>query len=100
MTVQERRRLSEKLWSRRDALATRVNTEFFDRHPDWRERYGHKGVERGREDACFHIDFLRGAVEADSAPAFMDYVSWTARVLGARGIAPDFLAENLQQIAD
>jgi methanogenic corrinoid protein MtbC1 len=100
MTVPERKRLSEKLWANRDALATRVNGEFFNRHPEWRERYGHRGVDRGREDACFHIDFLRGAIEADSATAFEDYVCWTARVLSARGIAPDFLVENLQQIAD
>jgi methanogenic corrinoid protein MtbC1 len=100
MTIPERRRLSEKLWARRDALAARVNAEFFNRHPDWRERYGDRGVERGREDVCFHIDFLRGAIEADSAAPFEDYVCWTARVLSARGIAPGFLAENLQQIAD
>src|SRR5262249_25486335 len=69
-------------------------------HPEWRERYGDRGVERGREDVCFHIDFLRGAIEADGAAPFEDYVCWAARVLGARGIAPEFLAENLQQIAD
>src|SRR5215471_15898909 len=100
MTVQERKRLAEKLWACRDVLSARVNEEFFNRHPDWRDRYGRRGMERGREDACFHIDFLRGAIEADSAPAFEDYVSWTARVLSARGIAPVFLAENLQQVAD
>jgi methanogenic corrinoid protein MtbC1 len=100
MTVQERKRLSEKLWASRDELSALVNREFFNRHPDWRERYGHRGVERGREDACFHIDFLRGAIEADSTAAFEDYVCWTARLLSARGIAPDFLAENLKQIAD
>jgi methanogenic corrinoid protein MtbC1 len=100
MTIQERRRLSEKLRASRDELATRVNKEFFNRHPDWRERYGDRGVERGREDAGFHIDFLRGAIEADSAAPFEDYASWVARLLSARGIAPGFLAENLQQIAD
>jgi methanogenic corrinoid protein MtbC1 len=77
-----------------------VNGEFFNRHPDWRNRYGDRGVERGREDVCFHIDFLRGAIEADSATPFEDYVCWAARLLGARRIAPDFLAENLRQIAD
>src|SRR5215471_5862185 len=100
MTVQERKRLAEKLWACRDVLSARVNEEFFNRHPDWRDRYGRRGMERGREDACFHIDFLRGAIEADSASAFQDYVCWTARVLSARGIASDFLAENLQQISD
>ena len=100
MTLRERRSLSEKLRSHRNTLAARVNDEFFHRHPDWRERYGEKGVQHGFEDACFHIDFLRGAIEAGSVEAFEDYVRWTERMLGARGIAPEFLAENLRQIGD
>ena len=100
MTLRERRSLSEKLRSHRNTLAARVNDEFFQRHPDWRERYGEKGVEHGFEDACFHIDFLRGAIEAGSEEAFKEYVRWTERVLGARGIASEYLAENLRQIGD
>jgi MerR family transcriptional regulator, light-induced transcriptional regulator len=100
MTRNERRALGEKLWAGRDRVADRVNEEFFQRYPSRRERYGQKGVEHGREDARFHIDFLRGALEADSIVAIEDYVRWTSNVLNARGIAPRYLAENLQQIAN
>ena len=100
MTLRERRSLSEKLRSQRNTLAARVNDEFFQRHPDWRERYAEKGVQHGFEDACFHIDFLRGAIEAGSAEAFKEYVRWAEKVLGARGIASEYLAENLRQIGD
>jgi MerR family transcriptional regulator, light-induced transcriptional regulator len=100
MNRRERRALGEKLRAGRSTIAESVNEEFFRRHPDWRERYGQKGVEHGREDACFHIDFLRGAVEADSVASFQDYASWTAGMLSARGIAAEFLAENLRQVGD
>jgi methanogenic corrinoid protein MtbC1 len=100
MTRQERKALGERLWAGRDLIADRVNEEFFQRYPSWRQRYGQKGVEHGREDARFHIDFLRGALEADSVVAIEDYVRWTSNVLNARGIAPRYLAENLQQIAN
>jgi methanogenic corrinoid protein MtbC1 len=100
MTFRERRSLGEKLASHRNRLAAQVNDEFFQRHPDWRERYGEKGVQHGFEDACFHIDFLRGAIEAGSTEEFKEYVRWTERVLGARGITAEYLAENLRQIGD
>jgi MerR family transcriptional regulator, light-induced transcriptional regulator len=100
MTFRERRSLGEKLGSHRNRLAAQVNDEFFQRHPDWRERYGEKGVQHGFEDACFHIDFLRGAIEAGSTEEFKEYVRWTEKVLGARGITVEYLAENLRQIGD
>ena len=85
---------------KREILATLVNAEFFDRHPDWRVRYGERGVQRGYEDACFHIDFLCGAIEGGSLAAFEDYARWTANMLRARGIAPQFVRENLQQVGN
>jgi methanogenic corrinoid protein MtbC1 len=100
MTLQQRRALAGRLRAARETLAKRVNDEFFHRHPDWLERYGERGVRRGLEDACFHLDFLNGAVEVGSVNAFEDYVRWTGNVLAARGIAPRYLAENLYQIAD
>jgi MerR family transcriptional regulator, light-induced transcriptional regulator len=93
-----RRRIAEALRAQRDEIASRVTEEFLDRHPDWVDRYGDRAWERGREDAAFHIDFLAGAVLANDASAFADYARWTGGMLGARGIAPEFLAENLEQI--
>jgi len=60
LNLRQRKAIAELIRGRRDILATLVNAEFFDRHPDWR-RYGERGARRGHEDACFHIDFLCGA---------------------------------------
>jgi methanogenic corrinoid protein MtbC1 len=100
LNLPQRKSIAELIGGKRDLLATLVNAEFFDRHPDWRLRYGERGVKRGHEDACFHIDFLCGAIQTGSLPAFEDYARWTARMLQARGIAPQFVAENLQQVGN
>jgi methanogenic corrinoid protein MtbC1 len=44
------------------------------------------------------VDFLAGAMEAGSPEAFADYARWTARMLGARGIAAHTLEENFTQL--
>ena len=95
-----RRALAERLRTARDTLASRVNHEFFLRHPDWLARYGDRGVRRGFEDACFHIDFLLGAIEIDSLAVFEDYARWASDVLSARGIEPHYLAESLHQVGN
>lgn len=79
-------------------VAERVTEEFLFRHPDWTERYGDAARKRGLEDAAFHLEFLAAAIESDSTSAFADYARWTSRVLQARGIAPQSLVENLEQL--
>jgi methanogenic corrinoid protein MtbC1 len=93
-----RRALAERLREARDTLASRANHEFFLRHPDWLARYGDRGVRHGFEDACFHIDFLLGAIEVNSLAVFEDYVRWASEVLSARGIEPHYLAESLHEL--
>jgi methanogenic corrinoid protein MtbC1 len=61
-------------------------------------RYGDRGRQFCTADACFHVDFLAGAIEAGSTQAFTEYWRWTARMLGARGIAVHTLEENLAQL--
>jgi methanogenic corrinoid protein MtbC1 len=90
--------IAEKLAAIKGEVAAEVNQEFFRRHPDWRERYGAAGVQRGFEDACYHLEYLAAAVETASAPLFENYARWTGRLLQSRGIAPTFVAENLEQI--
>jgi MerR family transcriptional regulator, light-induced transcriptional regulator len=99
-TAGARRALAERLRAARDTLASRVNDEFFSLHPDWLERYGDRGVRHGFEDACFHIDFLLGAIEVDSHAVFEDYVRWASEVLSARGIEPRYLAESLHELGN
>lgn len=78
--------------------AEQVTQIFLDRHPEWLLKYGERARKFGIEDAQFHIDFLRGAVEAGSVQAFEDYCEWAAGLLKSRAIASHFLVENLTQI--
>ena len=98
ITPTQRTALAEKLRILKQSVAEAVTDEFFQRHPDWLDRYGEQGRKRGIEDACFHIDFLAVAVVTGTPTPFEDYVRWTVRVLEARGISAHFVAENLAQV--
>jgi MerR family transcriptional regulator, light-induced transcriptional regulator len=90
--------VAERIAAAKRELATEVNDEFFRRHPEWEQRYGAAGVQRGFEDACYHLDYLAAAVETASTALFEAYARWTGRVLQSRGIASVFVVENFQQI--
>ena len=88
--------------SERTALAEKLRAETGGR------RGGHRGIlpppsrlagtlrreraEARNRDACFHMDFLAGAVESGTH-ALEDYARWTVRILCARGISAHFVAE-------
>jgi methanogenic corrinoid protein MtbC1 len=95
----ERVRLAEQLREFRGQIAEKVTEAFLLRHPDWVTRYGERARRLGVEDAIFHQDFLAAAIEGGEARAYGEYLRWTAGVLEARGIAPAFLHENVEQIA-
>jgi methanogenic corrinoid protein MtbC1 len=97
-SVFERSRLARKLVSIKQDVAQSLTDDFFAEHPGWVERYGERGREHCTADACFHVEFLAGAIEAGSPEAFGDYARWTARMLGARGIAAHTLEQNLAQL--
>ena len=90
--------IAKRLLSVKQAVAQTMTDEFFVIHPEWELRYGERGRKYCTADACFHIEFLAGAVEAGSPDAFVDYALWTARMLGARGIDAHTLEENLAQL--
>ena len=90
--------LAERIRSLKGLLAEAVTEQFLQRHPDWKERYGERGKQRGLEDAAFHLDFLAGAIECGEPASFEGYARWTVGVLRTRGIAAHFLAENLEQL--
>jgi MerR family transcriptional regulator, light-induced transcriptional regulator len=94
----ERFGLAQKLIAVKQDVARAITEEFFLQHPDWAVRYGERGRQFCTADTCLHIDFLAGAIEADSPEAFADYSRWTARMLAARGIAEHTLEENLGQL--
>ncbi len=94
----DRMTLGDRLQQLRPQVAEQVTRIFLERHPEWLLRYGERARRFGIEDAQFHIDFLRGAVEASSIQAFEDYCEWAAGLLKSRAIASHFLVENLTQI--
>ena len=98
MTPSSRTALGDRLQHCKTEVAEEVTQIFLERHPDWLLRYGERARKFGIEDAQFHIDFLRGAIEAGSVQAFEDYCEWAAGLLRSRSIATDFLIENLSQI--
>jgi MerR family transcriptional regulator, light-induced transcriptional regulator len=98
--AQEHLFLARRLREKKDKVAAAVTEEFLRIHPDWVTRYGERALARGTEDAAYHVEFLASAVDAGSVAAFEDYVRWTTRVLGTRGIDARFVAENLAQIRE
>jgi MerR family transcriptional regulator, light-induced transcriptional regulator len=94
----DRTKLGDRLQQIKRAIAERVTEAFLERHPEWLVKYGERARKFGIADARFHLDFLRGAVEAGSIGAFEDYCEWAAGLLKTRGIASHFLIENLTQI--
>jgi methanogenic corrinoid protein MtbC1 len=90
--------LARKIASVKPRVAQAISDEFFAKHPEWIDRYGERGRQLCTADACFHMEFLAGAIESGSPESFADYARWTARMLGARGIASHTLVENLAQL--
>lgn len=97
-SVAARFHLARTLASLKPHVAEAITDEFFLNHPDWTVRYGERGRQHCTTDACFHLDFLAGAIEAGSPEAFADYARWTVRMLGARGIGAHTLEENFAQV--
>ena len=93
-----RRAITRQLRVEAQVIAEAITAEFLARHPDWIERYGDLARVRGLEDAHFHIEFLIGALLAGETSSFERYALWTSSVLSSRGIAPEFLIENLEQL--
>ena len=90
--------LGGRLLQLKPAIAEGVTQTFLERHPEWLLKYGDRARKFGIEDAQFHLDFLRGAVEAGSIPAFEDYCEWAAGLLQSRGIASHFRTLRRLQI--
>lgn len=96
----ERAALADSVRGVRQAVAEQVTEAFLERHPDWLDRYGERARQLGIADACFHLDFLAGAIESGAAEPFATYARWAAGMLESRGIARQFLSENLEQIGE
>lgn len=51
------------------------------------------------EDACLHLSFIAGAVQANSPALFADYAAWAGHVLASRSTTPTKLDELLALLA-
>lgn len=98
MSIAAAEQLAETVREASPALAIAVTETFLDRHPDWRRRYGARAVSAGIQDAGYHLAFLAAAIESGDPGAFASYARWAGRVLAARGIGTQFLAENISEI--
>ena len=83
-----------------DDAAEFVSGRLYARHPEYAERFGEKGRKACRADIVSHITFIDGAIEADSAVPFAEYLRWLRAVLKTRGIDDASLAESVQLIGD
>jgi hypothetical protein len=90
--------LNARIKELKPEAAEKATQMFLESHPDWLIKYGDRARKFGIEDAQHHIDFLVGALEADSIQAFVEYCAWAVEVLESRAIARCFLIENLTQI--
>ena len=96
--VREHQNLAAKVQRLKRPVAELVTDQFLTCHPDWLLRYGERARVHGIEDACYHLDFLSGALASGSIASFEHYAQWVSRVLQSRGIDPRFVVENLDQL--
>ncbi len=94
-----RRRWGAALRQLSDPVADDLTRIYFDRHPDFAERFGERGRRHTRDDAAFIMSFLAAAVETGAERGFTDFVRWTAVVLESRQVPRSALVESLELIA-
>ncbi|MEA2491469.1 MAG: hypothetical protein QOH21_3261 [Acidobacteriota bacterium] len=78
-----------------DELALTIADRQLAADPEMAARYGPAGVQRCREDARFHLQFLAAALAAGSETMFLEYIGWAKVVLAARNVDIVHLQEHL-----
>ena len=93
-------RLIEGLRAGRSEIAAAFTEEWYRTHPECDALWGARGRALTQEDAGYHIDFLAGALHLGSPQSFGDYIRWTRRMLGARGLGVAVLDETLRMLEE
>ena len=92
--------LAERLFERRQELATRVTEKHLERHPVFFERFGAAGRTRCLEDANFHLQYLSHAIRLSTPALFTSYTQWAREMLESRHIAWRDLQRNLERLRE
>lgn len=90
------RQAAERLLARSDALAVRVSEKHLAENPEFMERFAEVGRKRCLEDATFHLQYLRHAIQLAAPELFTSYVQWTRDLLERRNIPWRDLQRNLE----
>jgi methanogenic corrinoid protein MtbC1 len=79
----------------REMAVSAVEQSLYAHHPGLAERFGGRGRKACREDIQHHLDYLSGALLADSSAVFVDYAIWLKSVLDNRSVPSSHLVESL-----
>ncbi|GAA2779302.1 cobalamin B12-binding domain-containing protein [Streptomyces showdoensis] len=82
----------------RDSLVRAVFTDLEDAFPAMRA-YDDRQREHTAEDLAHIVDFLATALYLDDEALFSQFITWTAQILRARGVAPHSLPPALRLFA-
>ena len=92
--------VSELLGSQRAALAERMVSLEFVRHPELERRYGKVGREKCLEDVDYHLIYLAQAISVDKVELFVDYIGWAKVMLAKHGVPEVDLAGMLETMKE
>ncbi|MDP8980728.1 MAG: cobalamin-dependent protein [Acidobacteriota bacterium] len=83
------------LKERRDAIAGRVTSLYFETHPELERRW--KGArQKCTEDNRYHLDYLCEALSFGRSALFTEYAAWAAALLAGLNIPGEALVFNLE----
>lgn len=82
------------------AAADYIVRRSMDGETDPYAAFGERGREFCRQDTLAHVDMLDVALQFGSAEAFRQYVLWLGRVLAARRLPGEHLADSLRHLGE
>ncbi|HOJ98596.1 MAG TPA: cobalamin-dependent protein [Termitinemataceae bacterium] len=77
-------------------LARLVVNAYFERHPDFKSRYGADAYKKSLQDAEYHFVFLAEALETEEPILFLDYIHWNTSLFESIGLPIQVLIETIQ----
>ena len=86
---------SRVLKARREAIAGRVTSLYFEARPQLEQRWK-EGRKKCTEDNGYHLDYLCEALSFGQPLLFTEYAAWVATLLARLNISGEALAFNLE----